>query len=211
MVWDFFLNRGCIAIALASIVLGEVVALEVHSNPRNTFPGRRVGGGTRGECNARALVHLVPDSSVFAPGASGLLGLVEGPAENPFNLTVQFKSGDGGLTVNRTFMASSSALTLMTIQDLSTPTVWESSFECSAGDGMWNDDPIAFIQSSSPPARSLLLPEAEGDDLKVQNILSSLRQYCGKKVPAQETLARFGLADLVTEAWPRQLRVRCSF
>lgn len=50
--------------------------VEAQANPRSTFPGRRVGGGTRGECSARTLVHLVPETSVYAPDASGLVGLV---------------------------------------------------------------------------------------------------------------------------------------
>ena len=28
------------------------------------FPGRRVGGGTRGECSARKIMHLVPESNI---------------------------------------------------------------------------------------------------------------------------------------------------
>ena len=60
---------------------------EAQANPRSTFPGRRVGGGTRGECSsARTLVHLVPATSVYAPGASGLVGLVQGPSDSPVSL-----------------------------------------------------------------------------------------------------------------------------
>ena len=29
------------------------------------FPGRRVGGGTRGECSARKIMHLVPESNII--------------------------------------------------------------------------------------------------------------------------------------------------
>jgi hypothetical protein len=36
-----------------------------------------------------------------------------------------------------------------------------------------------------------------------------LRQSCGATVPAAETLAQFGLADVVTAEWPQQLPVRC--
>ena len=84
-----------------------------QANLRSTFPGRRVGGGTRGECSARTLVHLVPDSSVFAPGASGDLALVQGPTANPVSLTMTFKPEAGGASTSQTLPASSAGVTLI--------------------------------------------------------------------------------------------------
>ena len=70
-------------LAVCLALVADASAVMAQPNLRSTFPGRRVGGGTRGECTARVLAHLVPGSSVFAPGASGLIGLVEGPTANP--------------------------------------------------------------------------------------------------------------------------------
>ena len=67
-----------------------------QANLRSTFPGRRVGGGTRGECSSRILAHLVPNSSVYSPGGSGDLGLVQGPIANPVSLTMTFTPNSGG-------------------------------------------------------------------------------------------------------------------
>ena len=209
MLRSDFLKSACVAAVFAALVFGDIAWLKVQSNPRNSFPGRRVGGGTRGDCNARTLLHLVPESSVFAPGSAGTLGLVQGPSSNPFKLTVLLKPENDGAPISRTFPATTAALILIRSGSVSTPTVWESSFECSAGEAAKNDGLHSFIQSSSPPALSLLLPEPEADDQSVQTLLESLLQRCGSTVTSRETLAQFGLSDLVNEDWPQQLPVLC--
>ena len=198
------------------VSLGLCVSLAVsplaglaQANLRNSFPGRRVGGGTRGECSARTLVHLVPDSSVFAPGSAGDLALVQGPTANPVSLTMTFKPEAGGVSSSQTLPASSAGVTLVRRTTISAPTIWESGFDCASGDAVASADPLSFIETASPPAVSLLLSTAEASDTQVQKSLQTLRQSCGATVPAAETLAQFGLADVVTAEWPQQLPVRC--
>ena len=79
---------------LALALLAETGAVLAQPNLRSTFPGRRIGGGTRGECTARVLAHLVPASSVFAPGSSGLIALLEGPTANPRPLLVALREAN---------------------------------------------------------------------------------------------------------------------
>ena len=182
---------------------------EAHANPRSTFPGRRVGGGTRGECSARTLVHLVPATSVFAPGASGLVGLVQGPSDSPVSLQVTLKPEDGSAESTRTLPAGPTSIVLFDAQ-ASRPTVWESSFNCGSGEAGDSSDPMAFVQSASPPALSLLVSDAEPNDQSLQALLGALQSKCGTSVSAAETMTQLGLADVVTEAWPDQLPVRCE-
>ena len=197
----------CLGISV-SVALSPLAGL-AQADLRNSFPGRRVGGGTRGECSARTLVHLVPDSSVFAPGASGDLALVQGPTANPVSLTMTFKPDAGGPSTSQTLPASPAGVTLVRRSAISAPTIWESGFDCASGDAAASADPLSFIETASPPAVSLLLSTAEASDTQVQKTLQTLRQSCGGTVPAAETLAQFGLADVVTAEWPQQLPVRC--
>ena len=96
------------------------------------------------------------------------------------------------------------------IPPLRAVTEWESSYVCkSAGDMAASADPLNFIETTFPPALSLLLPSATASDSTVQTILRSLRASCGGSVPTRATLAGFGLDDLVTEDWPASLPVRC--
>ena len=96
-----------------------------QANLRNTFPGRRVGGGTRGECSARILAHLVPGSSVYSAGSSGDLAVVQGPTANPVSLTMVFKPKAGGASTQRTFPASPAALILVSGGSVTAPTLGE--------------------------------------------------------------------------------------
>ena len=193
----------CLSLAVAPL------AGLAQANLRNSFPGRRVGGGTRGECSARTLVHLVPDRSVFAPGSTGDLAFVQGPTANPVSLTMTFKPEAGGASSSQTLPASSAGVTLVRRATISAPTIWESGFDCASADAGASADPLSFVETVSPPAVSLLLPTAEASDTQVQKALQSLRQSCGATAPAAETMAQFGLADVVTAEWPQQLPVRC--
>ena len=179
------------------------------ANLRSTFPGRRVGGGTRGDCTSRTLAHLVPASSVFSPGTSGVLGLVQGPATNPVRLTMTFQPQAGGAANSRTLHASEAGLILVRMADLKAPVVWQSGFDCASKEDLAQADPLVFVEAVSPPAVSLLLPEQEPSDSAVQVALQALLQRCGATVPTRATLATFGLDDVVTARWPEQLPVRC--
>ena len=198
-----------IAAGLGVALGGFPLGASAQDNLRSSFPGRRVGGGTRGECSARILAHLVPDSSVFSPGNTAELALVQGPTANPVSLTMTFKPESGGAPVNRKLSASPAALILVRGSAITAPTVWESGFDCAAGDTGAIDDPLAFVETASPPAVSLLVPTPDPSDAPIQKAIQSLSQSCGATVPAAATLAQFGLADVVTAEWPQQLPVRC--
>ena len=198
-----------ISAGLGFVLVGLPLPATGQADLRSSFPVRKVGGGTRGECSARILAHLVPDSSVFAPGNSAELALVQGPTANPVSLTMTFKPQSGGTPVSRTLPASPAALILFKGATIAAPTVWESGFDCAAGDGGVSNDPLAFIETASPPALSLLVPTPDSTDAPIQNALTTLRRSCGATVPAAATLAQFGLADVVTAEWPQQLPVRC--
>ena len=187
---------------------GFAVMVEAQANPRSTFPGRRVGGGTRGECSARSLIHLVPESSVYAPGSSGLIGLLQGPSSSPVSLTVSFKPENGSEESTRTLPATPANIVLMAAK-LQSSTVWESSFNCNSGERGNNSDPMAFVQAIAPPALSLLVLDVEPSDQPIQKSLNSLQTQCGKTVSTSQAMAQFGLSDLITEEWPKQLPVRC--
>lgn len=195
------------AAVLASSCFGGIT--EVSANPRSTFPGRRVGGGTRGECSARTLVHLVPETSLYAPDTAGLVGLVQGPSDSPVSLQVSLKPEDGSAASTRTLAAAPASIVLFDVQ-AKRPAVWESSFNCGSGEGGDSSDPMAFVQSTAPPALSLLVMDAESTDQSLQALLSALRSKCGTSVSAAEIMTKFGLADVVTEVWPKQLPVRCE-
>ena len=202
-------------VLLTLALVAEASAAVAQPNLRSTFPGRRVGGGTRGECTARVLAHLVPGSSVFAP-AAGLIGLLEGPTANPRPVAISFRqmnaagSSDAArnLLASRDLPASSAGVTLFTVP-LKGATVWESSYRCDEAPGDPND-PLAMVSSEAPPAVSLLLTEATPADAALQARLKDLRALCGRTVPRDQLASAFDLADVLSGAdWPAQLPVHC--
>lgn len=202
-----------VALLLAGIELARVGAPAARAQPdlRSTFPGRRVGGGTRGECNSRLIVHLVPPSSVFAPGTSVQLALLEAPAINPQPLELRFRPLAGGPpTAERLLPAGGPGLRLLAGPAMTKPTLWESSYRCdeSIGDGT-SVDPLQFVESTSPPALSLLLLDSTPVDITLQAHVRQLRTHCGSNVSRGQLAKDFGLADLLDGSWPDQLPVRC--
>jgi hypothetical protein len=202
-----------VVLSLAAFTLAPFASQDARaqSDLRSTFPGRRVGGGTRGECNSRLIVHLVPENSVYAGGSPPLLGVIQGPARDPRPLELRFRpQGGAAASAEQQLPASGAAVLLVRGPALTAPTIWESSYRCEEeiGSGA-SADPLQFVQSTSPPALSLLVRDASPADQAIQVRLVALQKRCGGSIPRAELAASFGLADLLDGDWPDQLPVRC--
>jgi len=207
-------------VRVTPLLIGVALTLEAsvalaQPNLRSTFPGRRVGGGTRGECTARVLAHLVPGSSVYAP-AGGLIGVLEGPSANPRPVAISFRqmnasgSSDAArkLLANRELPAAAAGVTLLSVP-LKGATVWESSYRCEEAPGDPND-PLAMVSSEAPPAVSLLLSDATPADTALQARLKDLKALCGRTISREQLGGAFDLSDVLSGPdWPAQLPVRC--
>ena len=105
---------------------------------RNSFPGRRIGGGTRGECWSRLFAHLLPANSIFTLGSSRLIGFLEGPAPNPQPVRLELRSllllPDGRSSINkepllrREFSPLFYGVTLILLPKLTNAVVWSSTY-----------------------------------------------------------------------------------
>ena len=204
-----------LATSLMSVVMVAASMPQLHAASRNAFPGRRIGGGTRGECAARPLVHMVPASSVFAPGDSSLIALLEGPSPDPqpLEVTLRSASADGSVdpaeppVLQRELPAAVNRLVLITIPAASRPLLWESSYRCGAESG---DDEFGFITASAPPALSLLVPEGAVEDQSIRQKLTALKSACGGTTALSRLQAALNLGDGVIDAsWPQTITVQC--
>jgi hypothetical protein len=204
------------AVLLAALLLPVAPAEADSKNLRSSFPGRRIGGGTRGECTGRLLAHLVPENSVYAPGGSALLGILEGPALKPMPVEASFRpyrqGGDVAETspgVKRDLPAVPAGITLFRAAAIDGPTVWESHYLCAPESA--STDPLDFVVTTAPPVVSLLLAEEQpaAADEAVRVALLRLHDRCGSMVSRSEVAQAFGLEDLLARGWPEQLPVRC--
>lgn len=185
---------------------------------RGAFPGNRVGGGTRGECSARLIVHLVPESGRYDPSSVGsnLIGLLQGPSLNPTPLVITFRPFQGSLQINQASQslstlrvkASKASLVLLDPGFDDKPMIWESAYECDQNGDSGEFD---FITSSSPPALSLLTKTSDlrTGTLKTAELLKSWESLCGNTISTNSVLNQFGLDDLLNQQWPNQLPVLC--
>lgn len=205
---------GPTALLLTAVTL-SATALPSLAQPdlRSTFPGRRVGGATRGECSARLVAHLVPSNSVFSSGSSRLLGILEGPTANPVPLLTSFQpEGATGTQAGPSVQlpASGAGIILLRQPAGQIATRWESSYKCDVAAPPPSNDPLSFVTAGSPPALTLLLGESVPDDKAVQQSLQMLLKACGSSVPREEVAASFALSDVLSSGdWPARLPVRC--
>jgi len=201
---------------LRSVILGLLVgavALPAFSNPidRSSFPGRRVGGGTRGDCTSRVLAHLVPLSSIYSPGSTQLLAILQGPTPEPRPLQVSLRRVNALGTTDSAHLHLSQRVIdplpagVVLFSALSDgPLVWESSYRCTNVIG-----PDGDFGFDAPPAVSLLVRDASDADRLIQAQLNLLKDRCGRSVPAQRLVRDFQLGNLDVSDWPEQLPVRC--
>jgi len=204
-------------LALAALLLLESAAWADPSS-RTVFPGRRVGGGSRGDCSSRMLAHLVPPNSEFAPASDGLIGLVEGQAASPRPLAVSFKplrswqagtSDGGGAIKELQLSAQGPSVRLIRIGPVKEPLVWESAYLCGDATSVGNSDPLAYIQTISPPALSLLKPSASSSGGPDRQALQKLASACGSQVSREQVVGAFGLQEMATALTP-MLPVLCQ-
>jgi hypothetical protein len=193
----------------ASLLLGAAFfPAPILSQSRNTFPGRRVGGGTRGECAARQIIHLVPQSSVFAPGSEGLIGWLEGPSSDPKPIEVSLRKQNTSTPVlSRSVASAGPRLVLLRLpQLLVLPLIWESGYQCADAPA---DDEFGFIGAEGPPAKSLLVADLLPADSVVQSHLNDVLNTCGSTASTATISRLFELEDVVSSRWPEVLPVVC--
>jgi hypothetical protein len=101
-------------------------------------------------------------------------------------------------------------VTLLAVGSVQGAKIWESAYRCdqaqaSGGGGLGLD----FVETASPPARSMLVSDVQPSDQRVAASLQTLKASCGKSVATATVAKAFGLEDAITAEWPQQLPVRC--
>ena len=79
--------RAIPLLVLMALALTGPAALG-QQDSRNSFPGRRVGGGTRGGCTARLVAHLTPANNIqrVSPAGPVRVAVLQGPTQQPYQI-----------------------------------------------------------------------------------------------------------------------------
>ena len=186
-------------LVLMALALAGQAAL-AQSNSRNSFPGRRIGGGTRGVCTARLVAHLIPANNIQRVAAAGpvRVAVLQGPTQEPYPLKISL---EGQASVE--LAASAAGVVVLSLPAVSRDTSWQSSYACPGGSS-GSDDPLDFVAVAAPPALSLLRPSGDQDDP-----LPAPLARCGGTVALTQVEQWLGVQSLPGE-WPDQLPVRCE-
>ena len=205
-------------ILVSSIFPKYLMSQEI--NIGSAFPGRRLGGGTRGECSARKIMHLVPDNNILFHNSQGQIALIIGPSNSPKDVKIAFKpysSPDGNFNgpspeLEDIFISNSrEKIILLNIPKRNFPFTWESAFECSDD----NDDSFGgygfnFIQDNSPPAISLIAPESYVKTNNTEDKISWLSSYCEKSIAQEKLIEKFNISELFDSNWSNKINVECK-
>ena len=195
-----------------SILLG-LAAATVAEDLRSQFPGRRVGGGTRGECSARFLAHVATTNSTYSPGESGLLAIIQGPSNNHRPITTKF----GNYSVNKEILYNyelvlnhpNASLFIFKIPKIVVETSWSSNYKCS-DENTNNFGILDFVEEYSPPALSLLLKKDSIEDLPIQKSILKYSKKCDEKAQTEEIFNEFKLGNNIDKKnWPMDLDIIC--
>ena len=187
------------AFVLMAVALAGQTAL-AQTDSRNSFPGRRVGGGTRGVCTSRLIAHLTPANNIqrVPPAGPVRLTVLQGPTSEPYPLQIAL---DGRPSVQ--LPASPAGVVVLSIPPVRSDTRWQSSYVCPAATPE-GDDPLNFVVSVAPPALSLLRPTSGAGDQ-----LPGLLSRCGGTIDLAQIRQWLGVEALPGQ-WPQQLPVRCE-
>ena len=141
-LWQVFVRRfgSTVMTRIAAFVLMAVALASQASlaqpDSRNSFPGRRVGGGTRGVCTSRLIAHLAPANNIqrVPPAGPVRLAVLQGPTSEPYPLQIAL---DGRASVQ--LPASPAGVVVLSIPPVRSDTRWQSSLCLSRWDSAADD------------------------------------------------------------------------
>ena len=217
MFFSRFYANGFFVIVLLQAFTLLLPSIGQAQSSRSTFPGRRVGGGTRGECASRLIIHLVPKSSQYSVSSNGqdLIGLVQGPSAQPTGLKLTFRplasNGNEEQSQKKNIAYSlepndASVVLFSPKLNKDQSFIWESSFNCRQPSISGEFD---FVTAGSPPALSLLTTESDELNHDVSRTLKEWKNLCGGSIATLDVLKKFEILDLLSNDWPVRLPIYC--
>jgi hypothetical protein len=206
-------NLSFIILIFSSLIFSnEIKGQDEMINIGLAFPGRRVGGGTRGECSARKIMHLVPESNIAFQNDLGHFALIIGPSNDPKDININFKEFEetkkNKINLNNfKIKASKEKVFLISIPNQDVPFILESSFDCNDNTDMGYD--FNFIQDSSPPAQTLIAPSSYQKNKNHEDKMAWLSKFCDKNISQSSLSEKFQIGEFFDENWAKDINVIC--
>ena len=206
-------NLAFIFLIVSSLIFpNKIKSQDEMVNIGLAFPGRRVGGGTRGECSARKIMHLVPESNIAFQNELGHFALIIGPSNDPKDININFKEFEptqkNAIDLkDLKIKASKEKVFLISIPSQDVPFILESSFNCNDNTDMGFD--FNFIQDDSPPAQTLIAPSSYQGNKNKEDKMVWLSKFCDSNISQSSLSEKFQIGEFFDENWEKEINVTC--
>jgi len=172
---------------------------------RSTFPTSRMGGGTRGLCGSRLIMHIVPVENKYTPDKTRLLAMYLGKTKKAKPLTVEIIN-NSQIEQKLNFEPSGEALFIFKIQSIKNTTLWKSYFNCS---DIQSDNMINFMSNISNPVSTLISTESNLEQKKYQRFINKAHNKCGTTITNEEIKNLTSLDEAISSKISENVSIIC--
>jgi hypothetical protein len=172
---------------------------------RSTFPTSRMGGGTRGLCGSRLIMHIVPVENKYTPDKTRLLAMYLGKTKEAKPLTVEIIN-NSQIEQKLNFEPSGEALFIFKIQSIENTSLWKSYFNCS---DIQSDNMINFMSNISNPVSTLISTESNLEQKKYQRFINKAHNKCGTTITNEEIKNLTSLDEAISSKISENVSIIC--
>tara|TARA_Y100000739_G_scaffold54088_1_gene43618 strand:- start:35 stop:640 length:606 start_codon:yes stop_codon:yes gene_type:complete len=172
---------------------------------RSTFPTSRMGGGTRGLCGSRLIMHIVPVENKYTPDKTRLLAMYLGKTKEAKPLTVEIIN-NSQIEQKFNFEPSGEAFFIFKIQSIENTTLWKSYFNCS---DIQSDNMINFMSNISNPVSTLISTESNLEQKKYQRFINKAHNKCGTTITNEEIKNLTSLDEAISSKISENVSIIC--
>ncbi len=184
------------------LILSPRIAI---SSDRSTFPTSRMGGGTRGECSSRLIIHIVPMANKYSPDKNGLLAIYLGKTKEAKPLTVEMINKSRAKQ-KLIFEPTEESLLIFKTQSIANNTLWKSYFNCAENQ---SENMLNFISNVSNPVTTLISSESNLENKKYQTFINRAFNNCGTTIKNEEIKNLTNIDGAILNEFSENLRIIC--
>ena len=189
----------------ASFCLLSISSHFVSASDRNTFPTSRIGGGTRGECGSRLLIHIVPSANKYLPDKNRLLAVYLGKTKHASPLIVKLLNNKNS-EHEMVFKSLGESLLIFKIPKTGKNTLWKSYFKCSE---KYSDNMYNFISNNSNPVSTYISSKDNIENKKYRKFINKAYNTCGNSISKQDIATLTNLNQKITNKISKEVRIIC--
>ena len=188
-----------------SVCLLSISAHFVSASDRNTFPTSRIGGGTRGECGSRLLIHIVPSENKYMPDKNRLLAVYLGKTKQANPLIVQLLNNRNS-EHEMVFNSLGESLLIFKIPKIEKNVLWKSYFKCSE---KYSDNMYDFISNHSNPVSTYLSSDNNVENKKYRKFINKAYNLCGNRISNKDLEILTNLNQKITNKISENIKIIC--